>query len=220
MKPLDELNSCAAPSIAGTPPAPRRLDEITAHIGVIAALESHVLPKLIQEAGILKYDRFDMLTATCAAGLLLGAGLVGASIGTPASQPRVTAGSARSVIADLTRARAAIDAGKDKKAIEQLKTFVTANPDIAEPHVLLAKANASLGDYATAIREYKTAVTMDPEYADQNSDKYIGKGIKSVLSHGWAPCEITLKPERNDAARAAVKEDAAYLQRMLAGGCN
>jgi tetratricopeptide (TPR) repeat protein len=168
----------------------------------------------------LKYDRFDVLTATCAAGLLLGAGLVGASIGAPASQQHVTAGSARAVIADLSRARAALDAGKDKKAIDQLTAFVAANPDIAEPHVLLAKAHALVGDYATAIREYKAAVVMDPEYADQNSDKYIGKGIKSVLQHGWAPCEITLTPERNDAARAAVKEDAAYLQRMLAGGCN
>ena len=168
----------------------------------------------------MKYDRFDVLTATCVAGLLLGAGLVGASRDAPASQPRMTASSARAVVADLTRARAALDAGKDKKAIDELTKFSAANPDIAEPHVLLAKANASLGDYATAIREYKTAVVMDPEYADQNSDKYIGKGIKSVLSHGWAPCEITLTPEKNDAARAAVKDDAAYLVRMLAGGCN
>jgi tetratricopeptide (TPR) repeat protein len=168
----------------------------------------------------LKYDRFDLLTVTCAAGLLLAAGFVGVSPGGPAAGPRASASSTHTAISDLTRARAALDAGKDKKAIDQLIKFVAANPDIAEPHVLLAKAHASLGDYATAIKEYKTAVTMDPEYADLNSDKYIGKGIKSVLSHGWAPCEITLNPERNDAARAAVKEDAAYLQRMLAGGCN
>lgn len=168
----------------------------------------------------MTYDRFDVLIATCAAGLLLGAGFVSASSGGSASQPRGSSSSARTAIADLTRARAALDAGKQQKAIEQLTKFAAANPDIAEAHVLLAKAHASLGDYATAIREYKTAVVMDPEYADLNSDKYIGKGIKSVLSHGWAPCEITLNPERNDAARAAVKEDAAYLQRMLAGGCN
>jgi len=168
----------------------------------------------------LKYDRFDILTATCAAGLLLGAGLLGASFGASAPVTRAASGSTRAAIADLTRARAALDAGKDKKAIDQLTTFVAANPDIAEPHVLMAKAYASLGDYATAIREYKKAVVMDPEYADQNSDKFIGNGIKSVLAHGWAPCEITLNPERNDAARSAVKEDAAFLQRMLAGGCN
>jgi tetratricopeptide (TPR) repeat protein len=166
------------------------------------------------------YDRFDALSVACAAGLLLGAGFVGVSRGGQPSAPPVTANSARKAISDLSRARAALDAGKNKKAIEQLTVFVASNPDIAEPHVLLAKANASLGDYATAIREYKTAVVMDPEYADQNSDKYIGKGIKSVLQHGWAPCEITLTPERNDAARAAVKDDAAYLVRMLAGGCN
>lgn len=168
----------------------------------------------------MKYDRFDLLTATCAAGLLLGAGLLGASLGAPVAQSRVSSGSTRAVVADLTRARAALDSGKDKKAIEQLAAFVVANPDIAEPHVLLAKAHAALGDYSTAIREYKKAVVMDPEYADQNSDKFIGHRIKSILSHGWAPCEITLEAERNDPAKAAVKEDAAYLQRMLAGGCN
>jgi cytochrome c-type biogenesis protein CcmH/NrfG len=167
-----------------------------------------------------RYDRFDILTATCAASLLLAAGFVGVSRGTAASTPRFTASSTRTAISDLSRARAAFEAGKYNKAIDQLKTFAVANPDIAEPHVVLARSYASTGDYASAIREYKTAVVMDPEYADLNSDKYIGKGIKSVLSHGWAPCEITLNPERNDAARAAVKEDAAYLQRMLAGGCN
>jgi tetratricopeptide (TPR) repeat protein len=168
----------------------------------------------------LTVDRFDVLTVTGAIGLLLAAGLVGHSRDAASTSPTPSSSSTRTAISDLTRARAALDAGKDKKAIDQLTKFVADNPDIAEPHVLLAKAHASLGDYASAIREYKTAVTMDPEYADLNSDKYIGKGIKSVLSHGWAPCEITLNPERNDAARAAVKDDAAYLQRMLAGGCN
>jgi len=169
----------------------------------------------------LKYDRFDALIAVSAAGLLLVASLIGATAHTgPTAQPRASANSARAAVADLSRARAALDAGKQQKAIDQLTRFIAANPDIAEAHVLLAKAHATLGDYATAIREYKAAVVMDPEYADLNSDKYIGRGIKSVLSHGWAPCEITLNPERNDAARAAVKEDAAYLQRMLAGGCN
>lgn len=168
----------------------------------------------------MTFDRFDVLIATCAAGLLLAAGFSGVSMGGTPTAPHASANSTRTAISDLTRARAALDAGKYQKAIDQLTKFVAANPDIAEPHVLLARAHASLGDFATAIREYKTAVVMDPEYADLNSDKYIGKGIKSVLSHGWAPCEITLNPERNDAARAAVKEDAAYLQRMLAGGCN
>jgi len=168
----------------------------------------------------LRYDRFDILTATSAAGLLLAVSFVGVSRGTPAPAPQPATSSTRTAISDLSRARAAFDAGKYNKAIDQLKKFAAANPGIAEPHVVLAKSYAATGDYASAIREYKTAVVMEPEYADLNSDKYIGKGIKSVLSHGWAPCEITLNPERNDAARAAVKEDAAYLQRMLAGGCN
>jgi tetratricopeptide (TPR) repeat protein len=168
----------------------------------------------------MAYDGFDKMTAASVAGFLLAAAFVGTSHqGSPVA-PTATSGTTRAAISDLTRARAALDAGKDKKAIDQLTKFAAANPDIAEPHVLLAKAYASSGDYATAIREYKLAVTMDPEYADLNSDKYIGKGIKTVLSHGWAPCEITLTPERNDAARNAVKDDAAYLQRMLAGGCN
>jgi tetratricopeptide (TPR) repeat protein len=169
---------------------------------------------------VLKYDRFDLLTATCAAALLVATGFISLSREHSPPPPQSASSSTLTAISDLTRARAALDAGKYQKAIDQLTKFVAANPGIAEPHVLLAKASASLGDYATAIREYKTAVMMDPEYADLNSDKYIGKGIKSVLAHGWAPCEITLNPERNDAARAAVKDDAAYLQRMLAGGCN
>jgi tetratricopeptide (TPR) repeat protein len=168
----------------------------------------------------LRYDRFDILTACCAAGLLLAAGFVAVSRGSSPPPPRPTSSSARAAIGDLTRARAAFDAGKYNKAIDQLKKFAAENPDIAEPHVLLAKSYAATGDNASAIREYKIAVVSDPEYADLNSDKYIGKGIKSVLAHGWAPCEITLNPERNDAARAAVAADAAYLQRMLAGGCN
>lgn len=49
-------------------------------------------------------------------------------------------------------------------------------------------------------------MVIDREYANLNSDKYIGKGIKSVLAHGWAPREITLDPERNDAARAMLAD--------------
>ncbi|HEX5226840.1 MAG TPA: tetratricopeptide repeat protein [Bryobacteraceae bacterium] len=168
----------------------------------------------------MRFDRFDILTASAIVGLVVAAGLVASFHGEQSPPPVVSAGTSRKAIQDLGRARAALDAGKSKKAIDQLTSFTAANPDVAEPHVLLAKAYAAEGDYANAIRQYRTAVVMDPEYADLNSDKYIGKGIKSVLSHGWAPCEITLKPERNDAARAAVKDDAAYLQRMLAGGCN
>jgi tetratricopeptide (TPR) repeat protein len=168
----------------------------------------------------LKLDRFDILTAAFAVSLLVAAGFVGLSRRNPAPAPQASSSSTRTAISDLTRARAAFDAGKYNKAIDQLKKFAASNPDIAEPHVLLARSYAATGDDANAIHEFKTAVVMDPEYADLNSDKYIGKGIKSVLAHGWAPCEITLNPERNDAARAAVKEDAAYLQRMLAGGCN
>lgn len=168
----------------------------------------------------MQYDRFDLLNLAGALALLLGAGFVGMSHASSNPAIRVTSGSVRAAISDLSRARSAFEAGKTNKAIEQLTAFAAAYPDIAEPHVLLAKANASLGDYATAIREYKKAVVLDPEYADLNSDKFIGKGIKSVLQHGWAPCEISLFPERNDAARAAVEKDAAYLQRMLAGGCN
>jgi tetratricopeptide (TPR) repeat protein len=168
----------------------------------------------------LHYDRFDLLTGACAIGLILAAGVVGSLRGIQPVRPQASPGSMRGAISDLARARAALDAGKANKAIDQLTKFTGANPDIAESYVLLAKAHAAQGDFASAIREYKTAVTLDPEYADLNSDKYLGKGIKSVLSHGWAPCEITLYPERNDAAREAVKADAAYLQRMLAGGCN
>jgi tetratricopeptide (TPR) repeat protein len=168
----------------------------------------------------MPYDRFDLLSLGCAILLLLGAGFVAASRGNPAPAPRTTANSARAAISDLSRARAALDAGKTSKAIEQLTAFAAANPDIAEAWVLLAKAHASTGDNASAIKEYRKGVEMDPEYADLNSDKYIGKGIKSVLQPGWAPCEIASKPERNDAPRAAVLDDATYLQRMLAGGCN
>jgi len=168
----------------------------------------------------VKIDGFDLLIAAGGIGFLWAAGLVGVSRGAPIAAPAPSTSTTRKAIVDLGRARAALDAGKTQKAIDQLTQFAAVNPDIAEPHVLLAKAFASRGDYANAIRQYKTAVVMDPEYADLNSDKYIGKGIKSVLAHGWAPCEITLNPERNDAARAAVKDDAAFLQRMLAGGCN
>ena len=168
----------------------------------------------------MKLDRFDILTATAVSGFLITASFLKNAPEPHTPPPPLSSGSARKAITDLGRARAALDAGKTQKAIGQLTAFAATNPGIAEPHVLLAKAYATQGDYANAIRQYKTAVVMDPEYADLNSDKYIGKGIKSVLSHGWAPCEITLNPERNDAARAAVKDDAAYLQRMLAGGCN
>src|SRR5690348_15320042 len=99
-------------------------------------------------------DRFDVVSLTCAAGLLVGVGFVSSTRADQNPEARPSSGSARTVVASLSRARAALDAGKPQKAIEQLNTFVTANPDVAEPHVLLAKAYASIKDDANAIREY------------------------------------------------------------------
>jgi hypothetical protein len=51
----------------------------------------------------LSYDRFDILSVACAAGLLLAAGFVGVSRGSPPSAPRISASSARAVVSDLSR---------------------------------------------------------------------------------------------------------------------
>jgi tetratricopeptide (TPR) repeat protein len=170
----------------------------------------------------MKYDRFDIVNAVSVAALLLAAGFYavrGDAAPSRAAVTRAAASSAPAICAELARARATFEAGKSAKAVERLKAFTAANPDVAEGHLLLAKAFAAQQQYPSSIREYRQALVLDPEYADKASEKFIGKGIKSVLQHGWAPCEISLAPTQDDPARKAVLEDAQYIYRMLAGGC-
>jgi len=168
----------------------------------------------------MRYDRFDVMILLSILICLAAASVYAFS--PEAAKPRPgMAGSASvaRICSDLARDRALVDTGQGSKAVQPLQTLIAANPDIAEAHLVLAKAYAATEQYPSSIREYKATLVLDPEYADKASPKYLGKSIKAVLSHGWAPCEISLEPAKNDAEHAAVLADAQYITRLMAGGC-
>lgn len=168
----------------------------------------------------MKYDRFDALILICVVALLGGSWYYSAK-GATAEATRASGSKcpSASLFAELARARAQLDAGKSSKAAESLKLFISGNPDVADAHLLLARAYAAVEEYPAALHEYRAALALDPEYADKSSEKFVGTSIKKVLQHGWTPCEITVNPSSNDAAHKAAEVDARDILRMMSGGC-
>ena len=66
-------------------------------------------------------------------------------------------------------AMAQLNLGETGKAIEAYKTSIKLNPDLAEPHVDLAKLYFSEGRYKEAEIEYAAAVRIDPNSANHYS---------------------------------------------------
>jgi len=169
----------------------------------------------------LKFDSFDRNILLCTFGLMLAAALYASFKNSSTEKPAARSAdtSIAGMFSELATARALVDTGASGKALPKLKAFDAAHPGVAETHLLLARAYAAQQEYPSAIKEYRATLMLDPEYADKTSAKFIGKGIKSVMLHGWAPCEITLNPSQDSPEQKAVLEDARYIQRMLAGGC-
>lgn len=66
-------------------------------------------------------------------------------------------------------AMARLNLGETDKAVEAYKTSIRLNPDLAEPHVDLAKLYFSEGRYKEAETEYAAAVRIDPSAANHYS---------------------------------------------------
>jgi predicted Zn-dependent protease len=173
----------------------------------------------------MKLDKFDLLCISAAAALAVCAVLVDitgkgaaparASIAKEAGADKPDA----AFTASLISAKAMLEAGQSKEAVAALKPLESSNPSVAETHALLGQAYAKLLDYPAAMKSYRLALMYDPDFVDAKSGRFIGKRIKAALKEGQTDAKSRLSGNASDATGLAELEDARYIERMLAGGC-
>lgn len=120
----------------------------------------------------------------------------------------------------ISQAKAMIEVGQSKEAVELLKPVASQYPVLAEPHALLGQAYSRDLDYNSSIKEYRLALQIDPDYVDKKSDKYIGKRITASVKECKAQSYFVLGKNPNDVYACSALNDVSYIERMLAGGCN
>ena len=174
---------------------------------------------------MMKLDRFDKLNLAVAA-LLTGAAVYyGIAGGTGAAKPRAAyaktcaAVTSPDLIQKVEAARLLLEAGQVKESVGSLKALEAANPAAGDVHALLGQGYSRLMDYPSAVREFRLALLIEPNYVDNKSPKFIGKRIKAAVKEGIPQFKDALIKNPGDEQAAAALNDAKYLERMLAGGC-
>jgi len=174
----------------------------------------------------MKLDRFDILNISAAAILLVAAAVVAATgSGDGFSKKAVVADNLKAaqdpaIARKIETARMLFDAGQISEAAAALVPITEAAPGLAEPHALLGQAYARLLDYPAAVRQFRYALLIDPDYVDGKSGKFIGKRIKAAVKECMPQFRDALLKNPSDQTLVAAMNDARYLERMLAGGCN
>jgi tetratricopeptide (TPR) repeat protein len=88
-------------------------------------------------------------------------------------------------------AMAQLNLGKTDKAIEAYKTSIKFNPDLAEPHVDLAKLYFSEGQFKEAEMEYTAAARIDPSAVN-----YYSLGQAYLFQENYAEAETAFNKVR------------------------
>ncbi|HEY3346349.1 MAG TPA: hypothetical protein VGK71_01880 [Nitrospirota bacterium] len=173
----------------------------------------------------MKLDRFDIICISAAAIFAVCAVFVGIT-GKGAAPARASIAKETGAdkpdaafTANLMNAKVMLEAGQSKEAIAALKPLEVSNPSVAETYALLGQAYAKLMDYPAAMKSYRLALMYEPDFCDAKSDMFIGKRIKAALKEGQADAKSRLSGIATDATGLAELEDARYIERMLAGGC-
>ena len=174
---------------------------------------------------MMKLDRFDILNLAAIA-LLSGAAVYyGFAGGAGSARPRAAYAKASAtvpspdLIQKVEAARLLLEAGQVKEAIGSLNSLADTNPASGDIHALLGQGYSRLMDYPSAVREFRLALLIEPDYVDSKSPKFIGKRIKAAVKEGMPQFEDALRKNPGDEKAAAALNDAKYLERMLAGGC-
>ncbi len=119
----------------------------------------------------------------------------------------------------IAEAKVLMDSGRVREAAQTLKDLCRKDPFEASAHALLGQACSRLQDYPSAVQEYRMCLALDADYADKKSDKFIGKRIRCTLGECTPQFESELSKNRGDKQASRAIQDAHYLERMLAGGC-
>jgi tetratricopeptide (TPR) repeat protein len=174
---------------------------------------------------MMKLDRFDIINLAIAA-LLAGAavfyGIVGGAGGTRprAAYAKICAAvPSPELIQKVEAARLLLEAGQVKESVGALSALEAANPASGEVHALLGQGYSRLMDYHSAVREFRLALLIEPDYIDSKSPRFIGKRIKAAVREGKPEFTDALRKDPGNDKAAAALNDAKYLERMLAGGC-
>jgi tetratricopeptide (TPR) repeat protein len=173
----------------------------------------------------MKLDRFDILSLASAALLAGAAVFYGIAGGADESRPRAayakTCATAPSpdLMQKVEAARLLMEAGQVKESVGSLSALEAANPASGDVHALLGQGYSRLQDYPAAVREFRLALLIDPDYVDSKSPRFIGKRIKAAVKEGLPQFKDSLSKNPGDEKAAAALNDARYLERMLAGGC-
>lgn len=174
---------------------------------------------------MMKLDRFDILSLSAAALLIGAAVFYGITGGAGETRPRTAyaktcaAVPSPELIQKVEAARLLMEAGQVKESVGSLAALEATNPASGEVHALLGQGYSRLMDYPSAVREFRLALLIEPDYIDIKSPKFIGKRIKATVKEGMPQFKDELRKNPGDEKANAALNDAKYLERMLAGGC-
>jgi tetratricopeptide (TPR) repeat protein len=173
----------------------------------------------------MKLDRFDIINISAAALLAAGAVFCCVAGGNTAAADSIAAARSGRIKADpemvpkIEAAQVLMESGQMREAARELKDVCRKDPFDASAHALLGQACSNLDDYPSALKQYRMCLELDADYVDKKSGKFIGNGIKCVLSECKPVLKSELSKNPGDKQASSAIRDVHYLERMLAGGC-
>ncbi len=104
-------------------------------------------------------------------------------------------------------------------AMEKLRAIQKSHPNNPLSLVFQAQLEYGLGNLIPALHSYRQAVDLEPDYVDKNTPLFIGNSIMALINEAKTILgrERRLKPD--DTRIKLAIEEARYLQRRIAGGC-
>jgi len=169
-------------------------------------------------------DGFDKGIIAAVIALVLGIGYIYYTISPAESAVRPIASRVKvevdpAVYPKLDAARSLMEANMPKEALESLNKIADEYPAVSDTYALMGEVYSRMQDYPEAMKSFRRALMMDPDYVDKKSKKYIGGRMESSMKEGMKQAKAALQKDPSDKSAKKALEDAYYIERMLAGGC-
>jgi len=106
-----------------------------------------------------------------------------------------------------------------EKGLQKLQEIRKAHPDNAQSDIYEAQLQYGLGNVVAALHSYRAAVDKEPDYVDKTTPFFVGDKITDLVSESRSKLHREKKLKPNDKKILKAIDDAYYLERRAAGGC-
>jgi len=106
-----------------------------------------------------------------------------------------------------------------EKALDKLKDIRKAHPNNVQSDIYEAQLQYGLGNVTAALHSYRVAIDKEPNYVDKSTPFYVGDKITDLVNESRSKLHREKKLKPNDKTILVALDDAYYLERRAAGGC-